>query len=87
MAWAARWAEETECEWCWIFQQKGDAPITRGVFYPLRGSTRSVTDQMVLEMKKRFRKFAETFGLDPWLDIRPIYDMADEDLPVWACDI
>jgi hypothetical protein len=87
LEWVNQWGAETECEWLWVFQQKGDAPITRGVFYPLRGSTNSVTGQRVLDVKQRFRKFAETFGLDPWLDVRPIYDMADEDLPPWATEI
>ena len=85
--WVDQWAKQDECEWLWVFQQKGDAPITRGVFYPLRGSTRSVTDQMILKMKDRFRQFADAFGTDPWLDVMPVYDMADEDLPPWATDI
>jgi hypothetical protein len=85
--WVAQWGAQTECEWLWVFQQKGDAPITRGVFYPLRGSTRSVTDQMIFKMKDRFRQFADAFGTDPWLDVMPVYDMADEDLPPWATEI
>jgi hypothetical protein len=81
------WANQEECEWLWVFQQKGDAPITRGVWYPLRGSTRSVTDHIVTKMKQKFRQFSELFGTDPWLDTAPIYDMADEDLPPWATEI
>ena len=88
MAWAAKWAaEEAEPEWLWVFQQKGDAPITRGVFYPLQGSTRQVVDQIVTKQKERFKRFSQTFGTDPWLDVAPIYDMADEDLPPWATEI
>jgi len=87
MAWAAEWARSEECEWLWVFQQKGDAPITRGVWYPLRGSTRSVTDEIVRKMKRKFLFFSEHFGVDPWLDVAPIYDMADEDLPPWATEI
>jgi hypothetical protein len=85
--WVAEWARQEECEWLWVFQQKGDAPITRGVFYPLRGSTRSVTDEIIRKQKLRFRSFSETFATDPWLDVAPIYDMADEDLPPWATEI
>lgn len=88
MAWAAKWAaEEAEPEWLWVFQQKGDAPITRGVFYPLQGSTRQVVDQIVTAQKERFKQFSTAFGTDPWLDVAPIYDMADEDLPPWATEI
>jgi hypothetical protein len=86
--WAKKWAaEEGEPEWLWVFQQKGDAPITRGVFYPLQGSTRAVVDQIVTKQKERFKTFSTAFGTDPWLDVAPIYDMADEDLPPWATDI
>jgi hypothetical protein len=85
--WVMEWANQEECEWLWVFQQKGDAPITRGVWYPLRGSTRSVTDHIVTKMKQKFRQFSELFGTDPWLDTAPIYDMADEDLPPWATEI
>lgn len=85
--WVNRWANSEECEWLWVFQQKGDAPITRGVWYPLRGSTRSVTDEIVRKQKRAFRNFSEAFGVDPWLDVAPIYDMADEDLPPWATEI
>jgi len=86
-AWALKWAQQRDCEWLWVFQQKGDAPVTRGVFYPLSGTTQMVTRDIVLQQKKRFRQFSETFGTDPWLDVRPIYDLADEDLPPSATDI
>lgn len=86
--WVEKWAaEEAEPEWLWVFQQKGDAPITRGVFYPLQGSTRQVVDLLVYRMKERFKQFSTAFGTDPWLDVAPIYDMADEDLPPWATEI
>jgi hypothetical protein len=85
--WAVQWSRQEECEWLWVFQQKGDAPITRGVWYPLRGTTRSVTDEIVLKQKRRFRLYSSSFGTDPWVDVAPIYDMADEDLPPWATEI
>lgn len=85
--WAMKWAEESETEWLWVFQQKGVAPITRGVFYPLNGTTRLITDDIVRTVKRRFRAFSEAFGVDPWLDVKPIYDLADEDLPPSATEI
>lgn len=87
IAWALKWAAQTETEWLWVFQQKGDAPVTRGVFYPLAGTTRMVTDEIVRQQKRRFRQFSETFGTDPWVDVRPIYDLADEDLPASTTEI
>lgn len=85
--WVQKWANQKECEWLWVFQQKGEAPVTRGVFYPLAGTTKLVTDDIVLKQKRRFRTFSETFGIDPWLDVKPIYDLADEDLPASATEI
>jgi len=85
--WVEQWAHGTSVEWLWVFQQKGDAPITRGLFYPLQGTTKTVTDEIVRKMKARFRTMSETYGVDPWLDVAPIYDMADEDLPPWATEI
>jgi hypothetical protein len=87
LAFVKKWATQSECEWLWVFQQKGEAPVTRGVFYPLGGTTRMLTDDIVFRMKRRFREFSETFGTDPWIDVRPIYDLADEDLPPSATEI
>lgn len=86
--WAQKWASHRgEDEWLWVFQQKGDAPVTRGVFYPLAGLTNMVTGELVNSAKKRFRQFSEAFGTDPWLDTAPIYLIADEDIPASATEI
>lgn len=87
--WALKWAARTEePEWLWIFQQKGIAPITRGIYYPKGGTTRLLFDEIVSRAKKRFREFAAAFGTDTWLDIAPINDtFADEDIAPWASDI
>jgi hypothetical protein len=89
LRWADRWAEkEQEPEWIWVFQQKGVAPITRGIMYPKGGTTRILYDEIVSRMKKRFRQWCETFGTDTWLDVAPIDDtFSDEDIPNWAMDI
>jgi hypothetical protein len=86
--WALKWAShQGEDEWLWVFQQKGAAPITRGVFYPLAGTTNLVTADIVMSAKRRFRQFSETFGTDPWLDVKPIYTIADEEIPASATEI
>lgn len=87
--WALKWAEiKDEPEWCWIFQMKGVAPITRGVFYPRGGTKRLLSDEIVSRCKKLFRKFSKDFGVDIWLDIVPMDDtFSDEDIPDWAVDI
>lgn len=88
-AWAKKWAAHTvPDEWAWVYIQKGDAPVARGLFYPRAGSTKMLFDDMCSMMSKRFRQFAEHHGAgEPWIDSSPIYDLADEDLPDWSKDI
>lgn len=86
-AWCHRWAAHTQPdEWLWVFQQKGDAPITRGVWFP-RGTVMMISQDIVLAAKKRFREYAETFGTSPWLDVKPTYLIADEEIPNSATEI
>jgi hypothetical protein len=87
-AWALKWASHKgDVEWLWVFQQKGDAPITRGVFYPLAGLTNLVTQDIVASAKRKFRQCSEAFGTDPWLDVKEPYLIADEDIPASATEI
>lgn len=86
--WALKWAQhQKRDEFLFIFQQKGLAPIARGLFWPFGGTHAMLVNDMILAMKRKVRKFAETFATDPWVDVRPIYDLADEDLPPWATEI
>ena len=86
--WALQWAKHTEPDrWLFVFQQKGPAPVTRGLWYPRGGSTKTITDEIVRRQKLKFREYARTFGVEPWLDIEPIYDLADEDIPPFATEI
>lgn len=87
-AWSLKWAAHTvPDEWFWLFQQKGIAPIARGVNFPRLGTTKMLADDICSMMAKRIRLFADTFGCDPWIDSAPIYDLADEDLPRYATEI
>lgn len=86
--WALKWAQHSKPdEWLWIFQQKGEAPITRGVWFPRSGVTDMVTQDIVLSAKRRFREASETFGTAPWLDVKPFYTIADEEIPQSATEI
>lgn len=85
---AFRWAKHSKPdEWLWVFQQKGAAPITRGVWFPRGGTTQMVTADIIAQAKRRFHQFAEAFGTDPWLDVKPSYQIADEDIPQSATEI
>jgi hypothetical protein len=88
LAWAIKWAaDEAEPKWAWLFQGKGDAPVTRLCFYPMGGSTRMVVDEMIRQAARKFRKFSEAFGVLPWIDSAPPYDLADEDFYPSTTDI
>lgn len=85
--WVHKWASHSlPDEWLWVFQQKGRAPITRGVWFP-RGVVLMVSKDIVAEAKRRFIKFSQAFGTEPWLDVKPIYTIADEEIPQSATDI
>jgi len=87
-SWALRWAQHAEPDrWLWVFQQKGPAPVTRGLWYPRAGTTKTITDEIVAQQKRKFVRHVEMFGAEPWLDIAPIYDLADEDIPPFATEI
>lgn len=88
LEWALKWAaDETEPKWAWLFQGKGDAPVTRLCFYPMGGSTRMVVDEMIRQAARKFRKFSEAFGVLPWIDQAPPYDLSDEDFYPSTTDI
>ena len=85
---ALRWVASSEPpRWLWIFQLKGVAPITRGVFFLRDSALHLVSTEIIAAMKRRFMRSAEVFGCDPWLDVAHCYDLADEDIPQWASDI
>jgi len=87
-AWALQWAKHAEPDkWLFVFQQKGPAPVTRGLWYPRGGTIKTITDEIINQQKRKFRTYAEAFGVEPWLDIAPIYDLADEDIPPFAAEI
>lgn len=86
-AFAMKWAKHVESDlWTWVFQMKGDAPITRAVDYPM-GSVKLMTDDIVSMAKKRFAQYAPIMGTDPWIDSAPAYIIADEDVPLSAVEI
>jgi hypothetical protein len=83
-----KWAKsKAPVEFLWVFQQKGDAPITRGVRFPRTGLVHTETDFWIDRAKRHFIQFSEVYGTAPWLDVKPIYTIADEDIPRQATEI
>ena len=69
----------------WVYQQTGAAPVTRGRIQ-VRGTVYTVTAGGVDALKKRYVECTKAFGTDPWLDIQPITETTDEDIPLSATD-
>jgi len=87
-AFAMKWAKHQQPdEWAWLYVLKGPATIARGLLFPRAGTTKMLADDICSMMSRRFRQFCEVYDTDPWLDRKPIYDLADEDLPPWATEI
>lgn len=85
--WCVKWAtQEQPPEFLFIFQQSGVAPVTRGLLMP-RNTLYSVTRSRVEELKRQWVEAASTFGTDPWLDLAPISEIEDEEIPDYATDI
>lgn len=80
--WFWKWAHQPEPECLWIFQQTGKAPVTRGRIMH-KGSTLEINRIAMGMLMKKWRKCAETYGVDPWLDIEPVRQTVDEEL-TWA---
>lgn len=83
---AFRLAQQTEPPTClWVYQQTGNAPVTRGRIMPT-GTVFSITEGALDMLKRRYVECTRTYGTDPWLDIAPIAQTTDEDIPQSATD-
>jgi hypothetical protein len=85
---AMKWATvEQPDEWLWVFQQKGDAPVTRGLYHPLGSTYHSIARQMVADGLRKFRDLSAVYGTDRWLDLADIDRLDEEELPLWGLEI
>ncbi|MGL5735486.1 MAG: hypothetical protein ACRCYS_11520 [Beijerinckiaceae bacterium] len=83
---ALRLAKQSEPPTClWVYQQTGNAPVTRGRIMPV-GTVYTITDGALEMLKRRYVECTRTFGADPWLDIAPIEQTIDEEIPQSATD-
>lgn len=86
--WALKWAAYNGIDrWLWVFQQKGNAPVTRGYWHPLASTVHSIAQSTVVDACRSFRTNAEIYGVDPWLDLEEIDDLHDDEIPSWGLDI
>lgn len=82
-----KWAAQTEPPgFMFVFQQSGNAPVTRGKIMP-RGTVFSVTKSRAEALKRKWVECVQTFGVDPWLDIAAIDTIEDEAIPLHATEL
>lgn len=84
--WCLSWAKQDTPGFIFVFQQTGNAPVTRGKIMP-RGTVFSVTRSRVASLKAKWAECAKTYGADPWLDIAPMDEIEDEAIPLYATEI
>lgn len=84
---AERWATKPmDPAFMFVFVKSTKAPVVRGKMMP-QGTVYSVTKSRVEEMKRQFVENANTYGAEIWLDIEPVDEVGDEELPIWCTDI
>ena len=84
---AFKWAQNaTPDRWLWVFQQKGEAPVTRALWHPLAGTVHSFSQSLFTEGLRRFRELAGVYGSEVWLDLAEVDDIAEEEIPLWSLD-
>lgn len=50
------------------------------------GTVYSATEYVVNFLMRRWRRCAEAFGVEPWVDVQPIERIVDENIPLSATD-
>lgn len=76
-----------EVRWLWVFQKTGKSPITRGLWHPLAGSRAAMAESIMADATRTFRSLCETYGTEMWLDIEPVDDLLEDEIPLWGYDI
>lgn len=74
-----------ERTWLWVFQQKGVAPLARGMVLP-PGITLDIARAEIDEAKHKFARCWRDFGTDPWLDIEDIGTFDSTEFPAFIAD-
>lgn len=84
--WLKQYAAEKDPSFVFIFQQKGGAPVTRGMIMP-KMQVNDLGMVAVREAQTTFAACQERYGSDPWLDIAPIGTFNDSEFPAFISDL
>ena len=82
---ACKWASNTIPDrFLWFFQSKSEASVTRALWHPIGGTTYSIAQSEWRDGLRSFRRLAEVYGSEVYLDLAEIDDLGDEEIPPWA---
>jgi hypothetical protein len=85
--WCFKWAKRPEPDYLLVLQKSTKAPVTRGKLMPRESmGVYGVTKRRVEELKRAFIAHCEVYGCEQWLDIQPITEIDDLDLPIWSTE-
>lgn len=85
LSWIGAWQEKPEPKVLFVFQQTGAAPVTRGRLMTT-GSVYTVNKYAVEALMRKWVLCATTYGTEPWLDLGPVRETVDEEIPLSASD-
>lgn len=66
-----------------LYQQKGIAPVTMAVKFPVGGTRYGKACAQVFDAKRLYKHYSERFGSDAWIDQTPIEELLDDRFPPW----
>lgn len=82
--WLTAFAAAPAEEFCYVFVQKGDAPVSRGVKLSMRDpGFAGVGNEYIRPAVQLFHHCYKIFGEDPWVDVSPSEYIAYDELWGW----
>ena len=77
--------QPNEMTWLWVWQQKGIAPLARGMVLG-RGSVMDIARIEIDEALGVFARCWKAFGTEPWVDVTDIDTFDDTEFPAFIAD-
>jgi PDDEXK-like domain of unknown function (DUF3799) len=78
-------AQPNEMTWLWVWQQKGVAPLARGMVLGC-GSVMDIARMEIHEALLLFARCWKIYGAEPWVDIADIDTFDDTEFPAFIAD-
>jgi hypothetical protein len=83
--WLKKFAASDDCEFAFVFQQTGVAPVARAYKFP-KSLVFDCGRIASREARRQFMEYRERFGDDIWLDFSDIHTFEDTDFPAYITE-